>query len=138
METMANATLAATAAAPATQESPKYAVFRDFNNAAFEARVTHTELKAGKSGEYVAVTCITNLRDGQEGVAIRFTSSQGILKLAKGGHLMPGRRVHVTGSISSFETSYTNADGLVVPLARPRMQLQAVQLKLGAKPKARA
>ena len=129
----------ATSAAPAaTQSKPAYAVFRDFNNAAFEARVTHTELKVGDNGEYVAVTCITNLRDGQEGVALRFTSNSGILKLAKGGHLMPGRRVHLTGSISGFETSYTNADGLVIPLQRGRLQLQAVQLKLGAKPKAKA
>jgi len=133
---MAVATPAAVAATQSTK--PAFAVFRDFNNAAFEARVTHTELKVGDNGEYVAVTCITNLRDGQEGVAIRFTSNSGILKLAKGGHLMAGRRVHLTGSISGFETSYTNADGLVVPLQRGRMQLQAVQLKLGAKPKAKA
>ena len=136
---MATATTAAQAATPATstEAAPKYAIFADFNTSTFEARVSHTELKAGDNGEYVAVTCITNLKDGADGVAVRFTSSSGILKLAKGGHLMAGRRVHLTGTIAGFESAYSK-DGLIVPLQRPRLSLQAVQLKLGAKPKAKA
>ena len=122
-----------------TTEAPtQYAVFRDFNNVCMEARVQYVEIKAGDNGEYVAVTCITNLKDGEKGVAVRFTSNNGVLKLAKGSHLMPGRRVHLTGTIVGFETAYTNADGVIVPLDRGRLQLQAVQLKLGAKPKAKA
>ena len=120
--------------APATQEPKTYAVFRDFNSVSLEARIQHTELKAGENGEYVAVTAITNLRDGEDGVAIRFTSSAGILKLAKGGHLMPGRRVHLTGTIGGFESAYVK-DGVLVPLQRPRLQLLGAQLMLGAKPK---
>jgi hypothetical protein len=136
---MATATTAAVAAtATSTEAAPKYAIFRDFNTSTFEARVMHTELKAGDNGEYVAVTCVTNLKDGADGVALRFTASAGILKLAKAGHLMAGRRVHLVATISGFESAYTNADGLVVPLARPRLQLQQVQLTLGAKPKAKA
>lgn len=134
---MATATTAAKAATPASSEAPKYAIFADFNTSTFEARVSHTELKAGDNGEYVAVTCITNLKDGADGVAVRFTSSSGILKLAKAGHLMAGRRVHLTGTIAGFESAYSK-DGLIVPLQRPRLSLQAVQLKLGAKPKAKA
>ena len=132
---MATAISAATAATPASTEAPQYAIFADWNTASFEARVMHTELKAGGNGEYVAVTCVTNLKDGADGVSVRFTSSAGILKLAKAGFLMKGRRVHLTGTIAGFESAYTNADGLVVPLQRPRLQLQGVQLKLGAKPK---
>ena len=97
--------------------------------------VQHVELKANANGEFVAVTVITNLKDGEKGVAVRFTSSNGILKLAKAGHLMAGRRVHITGSISEFKNAYTNADGVIVPLSRPQIQLQAVQLMLGAKPR---
>ena len=119
---------------PAAEEKA-YASFRDFNNVVIEARIQHTEMKANDNGEYVAVTAITNLKDGEKGVAVRFTSSNGVLKLAKGGHLMAGRRVHLTGSISGFENAYTNKDGVVVALDRPRLSLQAVQLKLGAKPK---
>ena len=135
---MATASSAASAATPATstEAAPKYAIFRDFNTSTFQARVMHTELKAGQNGEYVAVTCVTNLKDGEDGIAIRFTSAAGILKLAKAGHLPKGRRVHLVGSIAGFESAYTNADGLVVPLARPRLSLQGVSLTLGAKPKA--
>ena len=138
--TMATAKTAAVAATPATstEAAPKYAIFRDFNTSTFQARIQHTEVRSGDNGEYVTVTAITNLKDGVDGVAVRFTSNSGILKLAKAQHLMPGRRVHLTGTISGFESAYTNADGLVVPLARPRMQLQGVQLMLGAKPKAKA
>ena len=134
---MATAISAASAATPATstEAAPKYAIFADFNTSTFQARVMHTELKAGENGEYVAVTCVTNLKDGADGVSVRFTSSAGILKLAKAGFLMKGRRVHLTGSIAGFESAYTNTDGLVVPLQRPRLQLQGVQPKLGAKPK---
>jgi hypothetical protein len=131
---MATATTAAKAATPASTEAPKYAIFRDFNTVTFQARIQHTEVRSGDNGEYVTVTAITNLKDGVDGVAVRFTASTGILKLAKGGHLMPGRRVHLVGTIAAFESAYTNADGLVVPLARPRLQLQQVQLTLGAKP----
>ena len=119
-------------------EETQYAVFRDFNNVAMEARIQHVELKVGDNGEYVAITAISNLKDGEKGVAVRFTSSNGVLKLAKGGHLMPGRRVHLTGTLSAFETHYVNKDGVVVPLERGRLQLQAAQLKLGAKPKSQA
>lgn len=137
---MANAISAATAATPATTavEAPKYANFADFNTATFEARIQHVEVKAGQFGEYAAVTAITRLADGTDGVAVQFRSSQGILKLAKAGHLMPGRRVHLTGAIAGFASAYTNADGVVVPLQRPRLQLGSVQLTLGAKPRAKA
>jgi hypothetical protein len=135
---MATATnTAAKAATPASTEAPKYAIFRDFNTSTFEARVMHTELKAGDNGEYAVVTCVTNLKDGADGVAVRFTSSTGVLKLVKGGFLMKGRRVHVTGTIAGFESAYEK-DGLIVPLQRPRLNLQAVQLRLGAKPKSAA
>ena len=124
--------------ATSSTEEKSYVVFRDFNNVAMEARIQHVEIKSGDNGEYVAVTCITNLKDGEKGVAVRFTSSNGILKLAKGAHLMPGRRVHLTGSLAGFESHYVNADGVIVPLERARLQLQGVSLMLGAKPKASA
>ena len=131
----ATASAAVAAPAPATQEqSPKYANFRDFNSVALEARITHVKIVPGQYGEYAAVTAVTNLKDGVEGVAVQFTSNAGILKLAKAGHLMAGRRVHLTGTLAGFASSYEK-DGQLVPLQRPRMQLTGVQLKLGAKPR---
>lgn len=122
-------------AAPAANEEKTYASFRDFNTCVFEGRVLHTEIKNGQYGEFVEVTVATTLKDGDAGVAVRFISSNGVLKLVKAGHLMTGRRVHLTGTISGFESHYVNADGLVVPLQRSRLSLTGVQLKLGAKPK---
>ena len=124
-----------TLATATKSDSPEYAIFRDFNTVVMEARIQFTEVKSGDNGEYVAVTAITNLKDGEKGVAVRFTSSNGVLKLAKGSHLMPGRRVHLTGTVVGFESHYTNKDGVIVGLERPRIQLQAVQLMLGAKPR---
>ncbi len=133
---MANAIAATTVATPATstEAAPKFANFRDFNSFAAECRVIHQEVKAGEFGEFVQVTCVTNLKDGAEGVAVQFRASTGILKLAKGGHLMPGRRVHVTGAITGFATSYLK-DGQAVMLQRPRLNIAEVNLRLGAKPK---
>lgn len=119
-----------------TAPEPKtYANFRDFNNATFEGRVLHTEIKTGQYGEFVEVTVATTLKDGDAGVAIRFVSSNGVLKLAKSGHLMTGCRVHITGTISGFESHYVNKDGVIVQLQRPRLNLTGVQLMLGAKPR---
>ena len=123
-----------TTSAPVAEDKT-YAVFRDFNTVTFEGGVQYTELKANDNGEYVSVTVITNLKDGEKGVAVRFTSSNRILKLAKAGHLMPGRRVHITGSLVEFKNAYTDANGEVKPLERPQIQLQGVSLMLGAKPK---
>lgn len=124
----------ATTTAPATQEAPQFANFANFNELSLEARVTHTEVKAGEYGEFLSVTCITNLADGQDGVAIQFRDSGAALKLAKGGHLMKGRRVHLAGVLVGFESAYTK-DGALVPLSRPRLRMQQVRVFLGAKPK---
>ena len=123
-----------TSAAPVAEDK-KYANFRDFNTVTCEGRVLHTEVRSGQYGEFANVTIATTLKDGEQGIAIQVTSSNGILKLAKGGHLMAGRRVHITGQMTEVSSHYVNADGLVIPLARPRMNITAATLKLGAKPR---
>ncbi len=109
-------------------------IYADFNNATFEARVLHVEVKAGKYGEYATVTCVTNTQDDTEGTAIRFNSTNGALSLAKSGALMAGRRVHVSGNIADVETHYVK-DNTVHVLARKRIVLRNAQVTLGAKPK---
>lgn len=131
---MAQATVSAPAAQEQSAKSPGFASFRDFNSVVVEGRISHVKVVPGQYGEYAAVTCITNLKDGAEGITVQFTSAAGILKLVKAGHLMAGRRVHITGTLAGFASSYEK-DGVLVPLQRPRMQLTGVQLKLGAKPK---
>ena len=130
-----NQTLATTST-NAAAEKKAYVAFRDFNTFSCQARVNHTEVRSGDNGEYVTVTAITNLKDGEKGVAIRFSSSNGILKLAKNGHLMNGRRIHVTGSVSHFETHYVDKKtGEIVVLERARLGITSPSLILGAKPK---
>lgn len=126
-------TLNAVATAPTEEKT--YANFADFNTFVCEARITHTEVKAGEYGEFVSVTAITTLKDGEQGIAINFRSNNGALTLAKNGHLMKGRRVHLTGKIGEIASHYVNKDGVIVQLQRPRLSLVGVTVMLGAKPK---
>ena len=129
-------TVAAPSAPTVAEEKQTYATFRDFNNSSFQCRVVHTEVKTGQYGEYVIVTAFTNLKDGEDSVAVQFRSSNGILKLAKGGHLMKNRRIHVTGSVIGFASSYQK-DGMTIALSRPRIELASATIQLGAKPTAK-
>jgi hypothetical protein len=118
-----------------SEDKKQYAVFADFNSMAMEARIQHMEIKVGKTGEYAAITAITNLKNGERGVAVRFVGFGSILSLAKAGHLVPGRRVHLTGNVTEIATSYVTQDGEFRPLERARMNMRDVTLKLGPLPK---
>ena len=74
--------------------------------------------------------------DDSEGVTITFNNSNGLLSLAKKGHLTKGRMVHVTGHISGVTEVYEK-DGMTQLLKRPRLSLDSntAQLVLGAMPK---
>ena len=128
-------TLGTVATTAPTTEEKTYANYRDFNTFTCEARILHTEVKAGQYGEFVTVTAVTTLKDGEQGIAVKFISKNGALTLAKGGHLMKGRRIHLTGSVSGIESHYVNADGVVVPLQRPRLTVTDARVVLGAKPR---
>ena len=119
---------------PAGQSMTNWA---DFNNVSLEGRISHAEIKTSENNEFVSVSVITTLKDGTDGVVVQFTSSNGILQLAKKGYLTKGRRVYVTGSLVGFETHYIK-DGVATPLQRGRMRLADVRIKLGAKAKASA
>ena len=135
-QTVQSDTAVAVPAPAPVVDKPVYTTFRDFNNSSFEARISFTEVKSGQYGEYVVVTAITNLKDGDDGVAIQFRSNSGTLKLAKNGHLMKGRRIHVTGNVTGIASSYQK-DGTTIALARPRIELANVTIQLGAKPRAK-
>ena len=76
---------------------------------------------------------ITNLSDDSEGVTVTFNNSNGLLALAKKGHLTKGRMVHITGHISGITEVYEK-DGVTQLLKRPRLTLDSntAQLVLGA------
>ena len=110
--------------------------YANFNTCTFQGRVFDATVATGQYGEFVAITVITNLSDDTEGVTVTFNNSNGLLALAKKGHLTKGRMVHVTGHISGVTEVYEK-DGVTQLLKRPRLMLDSntAQLVLGAMPK---
>ena len=110
--------------------------YANFNSCTFQGRVFDATVANGQYGEFVAITVITNLSDDTEGVTVTFNNSNGLLALAKKGHLTKGRMVHVTGHISGVTEVYEK-DGVTQLLKRPRLTLDSntAQLVLGAMPK---
>ena len=119
-----------------TQTTNTYA---NFNACTFQGRIFDATVANGQYGEFVAITVITNLSDDSEGVTVTFNNSNGLLSLAKKGHLTKGRMVHVTGHISGVTEVYEK-DGVTQLLKRPRLSLDSntAQLVLGAIPNADA
>ena len=112
--------------------------YKNFNNSAFEGRVSNVSIVQGEYGEFAEVTVITNLANDDGGVSIVFNNSNGILSLAKAGHLCKGRMVHVTGHISGISEVYTDkSTGALTVRKRPQVTLDtlSVRLELGALPK---
>ena len=113
--------------------------YANFNTCTFQGRVFDATVTKGQYGEFVAITIITNLSDDTDGVTVTFNNSNGLLSLAKKGHLTKGRMVHVTGHISGVTEVYEK-DGMTQLLKRPRLSLDSntAQLVLGAIPNADA
>ena len=89
----------------------------------------------GQYGEFLAVTIITNLVDGDDGITVTFNDGNGLLKLHQQGYFDKGRRVHVTGSLAGISEVYEK-DGELHVRKRPQLTLDSktVQVKLGAAP----
>ena len=109
--------------------------YANFNTATFEGIVFDVTVVDGKYGEFLAVTVITNLVDGDDGITVTFNNSNGLLKLHKDGYLNKGRRLHVTGAITDISQVYEK-DGELQLRKRPQLALDSktVQVKLGATP----
>lgn len=87
-------------------------------------RVAACEVKEGQYGEYLSVTLYTELVNDGETIAVQFTNRNGLLSLAKAGHLEKGRRMTVTGHMTKFEVIYFDkAQGKYLPLKKPRITL---------------
>ena len=115
-----------------TQQLKSYS---NFNSVTFEGRVFDATVANGQYGEFLAVTVITNLVDGDDGITVTFNDGAGLLSLHKQGYFDKGRRVHITGAISGISQVYEK-DGELQLRKRPQMTLDSktVQVKLGASP----
>ena len=113
-----------------------YTVWADITSATISGRLFHVELVRNNESEFLAVTMISALRDGDvDGTQVKFnTSDRGLMKLFAGGHLPNGRRMTAIGQLKSASSHYVNKDGVVVPLKRPQIELKGVSVQLGAKP----
>jgi hypothetical protein len=109
--------------------------YANFNTVTFEGRVFDATIAKGAYGEFLAITIITNLQDGDEGITVTFNDGNGLMKLHQQGYFDKGRRVHVTGAISGISEVYEK-DGEIHVRKRPQLMLDSktVQVKLGAAP----
>ena len=116
-----------------------YRAFAAFNALTITGRISNSEIVTVKGDEFLSVSVISNLMNDDEGVVVKFTNSNGLMKLFKAGGLDKGRMVTLVGHIKSVAETYTNKSGEVVMLKRPQITLIDVTIPtggLGATPKA--
>ena len=101
----------------------EYKTYAQFNSFTVAGRIFAAEIVPNNGNEFLSVTLITNCVDDDAGMTVTFTHSNGLLALAKAGGLPVGRQVTVTGHIKSISETYTNKDGEVVMLQRPKVHL---------------
>ena len=103
--------------------------YAQFNVLTITGRISHAEIKQGKYGEFLSCTLLTELMDDTEAVSVEFTSTNGLMTLAKNGHLTNGRRLTVTGHLESFSELYLNKEtGKRAVRKRPMLKLGRVQV----------
>ena len=118
-----------------------YRAFAAFNALTITGRISNSEIVTKNGDEFLSVSVISNLMNDDEGVVVKFTNSNGLMKLFKAGGLDKGRMVTLVGHIKSVAETYVNASGEVVMLKRPQINLIEVTIPtggLGATPKADA
>jgi len=108
-----------------------YKVYAQFNSFTVNGRILASEIVSRPGKEFLSVTLITAPADDSEGMTVTFTNSNGLMALAKAGGLPVGRMVTVTGHIASIHETYTNKDGEVVMLKRPRIHLVDAAIPTG-------
>ena len=103
--------------------------YANFNTVTFSGRVFNAEIV---NGEFLAVTVISNLADGDEGVTITFNNSNGMMGLFQKGFLPVGRQVTVVGRIKSVSETYLDKkSGQTKLRKRPNIHLEGVSIPQG-------
>ena len=118
-----------------------YRAFAAFNALTITGRISHSEIVTLNDGEFLSVSVISNLMNDDAGVVVKFTNSNGLMKLFKAGGLDKGRMVTLIGHIKSISEQYTDKNGEMRLLTRPQINLIDVTIPtggLGATPKADA
>jgi len=108
-----------------------YKVYAQFNTFTVVGRILASEIVSRPGKEFLSVTLVTAPADDSEGMTVTFTNSNGLMKLAKSGGLPVGRMITLTGHIASVHETYTNKDGEIVMLKRPRIHLVDAAIPTG-------
>ncbi len=105
--------------------------YANFNSVTFQGRISNVDIVDGQYGEFIAVTVLSNMADGDDkAVSIVFNNSNGLLGLHKKGFLPVGRQVTLTGHISGVSETYEK-DGELQLRKRPQISLTEVQIPTG-------
>ena len=103
-----------------------------FNTLTITGRLSFAEVVNGNNGDYLAVTLISELMDKTDGIAVSFTTNNGLMSLFNKGYLQSGRMITVTGHLNKFEETYFNKQtGKRAILQRPRLTLGQAQVLHG-------
>lgn len=111
--------------------------YANFNSITVQGRVFAVELVENNGGEFLAVTLITNLVNGDNGMTVTFNNSNGIMGLFNKGYLPVGRQLTIVGHVASITSTYEKG-GKTYDLKRPKMHLTGAALLdggLGPAPK---
>jgi len=115
-----------------------YKTYSAFNSVSLQARVYNAEIVETATGKFLAVTLITNLKDGDEGITVTFNNSNGLMSLFEKGYLPNGRMMTVTGHVDSISETYTDKTGELKLRMRPQMHLVQAVAHVGPMPKDKA
>ena len=106
--------------------------YAQFNTFTVTGRIQFAKKVAGKRGDFLSVTVITNFLNDDDGYTIDFLDSENLLSLYEQGYLPVGRQVTLTGHVDSFGQTYTDErTGELVMLKRPQMKLSGVSIPTG-------
>lgn len=112
-----------------------YKTYAQFNSVSLQGRVFNAEVVKTADSEFLAVTLITNLQDGDEGITVTFNTSNGLKSLFEKGYLPNGRIVTVTGHMQSMSETYTDkATGEIKLRQRPQLHLVQTTTHVGPMP----
>ena len=100
-----------------------FKVYAQHNTLTVTGRVVSCKIVNGKNGEFLALALLHNAEDGDNGIEYRVTLNGGLLSFVKKGYDLNKRMLTVTGHMTTPEAYYTDAEGAIQLLQRPRVRM---------------
>ena len=115
-----------------------FKVYAQHNSLTVTGRVVSCKIANGKNGEFLSLALLHNAEDDDNGIEYRVTLNGGLLSFVKKGYDLNKRMLTVTGHMTTPEAYYTDAEGAIQLLQRPRVRMTDCVVMpggLGAGPK---